>query len=155
MNRCFPRTSSSSRHGRTCRAVCLYECDDGGQDWRTVQISAMILPSTTYPYIREPLPATDVCTLMWLLPGMGANVNSQGTPLNEAFPTPWSHTRVRSLVRMDSIVSLKIRLSVKTLQCTVSWPIYESRILPFVIPCCMFANHTGKVVHWARFPLTP
>lgn len=40
---------------------------------------------------------------------------SQGTSLDETLPTSWSHTRVWALVGMDSVMSLKVGFSIKTL----------------------------------------
>ena len=52
---------------------------------------------------------------MWLLPRMGPNVYGQGAPLNEALSTAPLITSVRSLVGMDAIVSLQIRLAIEAL----------------------------------------
>jgi hypothetical protein len=71
-------------------------------------------------YIREALSTANVLTLMWFFTSVGANMNGQRTPLNEAFATAWSHARVGALICVDSIMSLKIGLSVKTLDGDVS-----------------------------------
>ncbi len=52
---------------------------------------------------------------MWLLSGVGADVNSQGTSLDEALTTRLSQTREWSLVDVDAVMSLQIGLSVERL----------------------------------------
>jgi hypothetical protein len=56
-----------------------------------------------------------VLALVWLLSGVGANMNSQGTSLDEALATSWGQTRVWSLVGVDAVMSLQIGLSVERL----------------------------------------
>jgi hypothetical protein len=46
---------------------------------------------------------------------VSSNVYGQGTSLNEALATAWCHTRVRTLICMNTIMSLEIRLSVEAL----------------------------------------
>jgi hypothetical protein len=64
--------------------------------------------------IREPLSTPNVLALMWLFTSVSTDVNSQRTPLNEALAATWGHARVRSLICVDSIMSLEIRFSVET-----------------------------------------
>ena len=40
-------------------------------------------------YIGEPLAATHVLTLVWLLAGVCPDVDGEGTTLDEALATPW------------------------------------------------------------------
>lgn len=46
---------------------------------------------------------------------MGADVNGQGTALDEALTASWDGARVGTLVGVNSVVSLKIRLAVEAL----------------------------------------
>lgn len=46
---------------------------------------------------------------------MGADVNGQGTALDEALTASWDGARVGTLVGVDSVVSLKVRLAVEAL----------------------------------------
>jgi len=66
-------------------------------------------------YIRESLSTPDMLALMRLFSGMGSDVNRQSTSLNEAFPAARCHARVRSFIRVNPIVSLKIGLPIEAL----------------------------------------
>jgi hypothetical protein len=52
---------------------------------------------------------------MRLLPSVSANVNAQGTALDEALATTWNRARVWALVRVYPVVSLQVWFAVKTL----------------------------------------
>jgi hypothetical protein len=70
---------------------------------------------SVFPYIGETFATTDMLAVVRLLTRVGSNMNCQSTPLDEALAATWSHARIWSLVRMNSIMSLKIRLPVETL----------------------------------------
>lgn len=103
-------TFSNNRHGHICTVASLCECGDGVPDSTTI----IMLESLRFDfsggevYIREPLSASNVHTLMGLLASMGPNMDSESTPLNETFSTPGGHARIRALVGVNSIMSLKI-----------------------------------------------
>jgi hypothetical protein len=88
--------------------------------------AAHFLDRLIVSYIREPLSTPNVLALMRLLACMGTYMNCQGTSLDEAFPTSWSHTRVWTLIGVDSVMSLKVRLSVKTL-CGVRYMFWHGK----------------------------
>ena len=46
---------------------------------------------------------------------MGADVDGQGAALDEALTAPWDGARVGTLVCVDSVVSLQVRLAVEAL----------------------------------------
>lgn len=81
--------------------------------------------------------------LMWFLASMGANVNSESTPLDEALSTPGSHTRVGPFIGVYAIMSLQIRLPVEALRYYISGPVQSGR--KHYVPCCISASHTGRI----------
>lgn len=85
-----------------------------------VLVAARFVYISMLSYIRESFTTADVHALMGFLPGVGANVDGESTPLNETLTTPWSHTRVWSLVGMNSVVSLQVRLPVEALDWLIS-----------------------------------
>lgn len=66
-------------------------------------------------YIREAFAAAKVLTLVRLLTGVSANVDSEGAALDEALATAGDRARVGALVGVDSVMALKIRLAVEAL----------------------------------------
>jgi hypothetical protein len=62
-------------------------------------------------------------TLVWFLASMGPDMNSKSAPLNEALAAARSHTRVRPLIGVDTIMPLEVRLAVKTLGYSISGPV--------------------------------
>lgn len=91
-------------------------------------------------YIGESFLAGHMLALMWFLAGMGANVNCESTPLDEALSTPRSHTRVGPIIGVYAIMSLQIGLAVEALRSHISGPVQcESK---YCVPYCMSASHT-------------
>lgn len=70
-------------------------------------------------YIREALAAGHVLTLMGLLAGVSTDMYSQSAPLNEAFAAAGNSASVRTLVSVNLVVALKVRLAVEALLCQV------------------------------------
>lgn len=66
-------------------------------------------------YVGEALAAAHVLALMRLLAGVSADVDSQGASLDEALATARNRARVGTLVGVDSVMALKIRLAVEAL----------------------------------------
>jgi len=75
----------------------------------------MLLLRFIFPHIRKTFPAADVLALMRFLACMSANMDGESTPLDEAFTTSRCHTRIWPLIRVYSVMPLKIRLSVEAL----------------------------------------
>lgn len=86
--------------------------------------------------------------LVRLLASMCPNMNCESTPLNEALTAAWCHTGVRPLIGVDAIMPLKVRLAVKALKYHISGSVGSYR--NSLLPCCMFASHTGRVSHSAH-----
>jgi hypothetical protein len=76
-------------------------------------------------------------TLVWFLASMGPNMNSESTPLNEALATARSHTRVRPLIGVDTIMPLEVRLAVKALGYYISGPVNHiaSKCFRYLVAC--------------------
>jgi hypothetical protein len=66
-------------------------------------------------HIGEPLAAANVLALMGLLARVCADVHGQGTPLDEALATSRGCTSVRTLVCVNAVVPLQVRLAVEAL----------------------------------------
>jgi hypothetical protein len=67
-----------------------------------------VTDSGRWSYIREALAAANVLALVRLLTSVSANVNSQGTALDEALATARNGARVWALVRVYSVMSLEV-----------------------------------------------
>ena len=80
-----------------------------------LMLAKIMLTGSTFPHIRESLPTANVLALMRFLACMSANVDSESTSLDEAFSTSRCHTRIWPLIRVNSVMSLKIRLPVEAL----------------------------------------
>lgn len=116
-------TSSGNRHGRICTVSCQYGSCGGARDsMTTTKVSPWIdrehKIATSHAgstHVGETLSTPKVGALMGLLARVGADVDGKCAPLDEALPAPRSHTRVRSLIGVYSVVSLQVRLSVEAL----------------------------------------
>ena len=118
----FKQPSWAHLYGRF--PVCMRRWRARLEDWANISHTRFV--PFDFTYVREPLSTADMRTLMGLLSGVSPNVNCQGTSLNKALSTPRCHTRVGSLIRMDSIVTLKIRLPVKALHEVLAGTIFSS-----------------------------
>lgn len=65
--------------------------------------------------IGESLATANMLALVRLLARMCTDVDREGAPLNETLSTSSRRARVGTLVGVDSIMSLKVRLAVKAL----------------------------------------
>lgn len=111
------QTSLGNRHEHTCRVAFPCEYVDVERDSKTkIYISNQTKRFwASNPYVGEPFSAADMLALVRLLASMGSDVNCQGTSLDEALPTSGCHARVWTLIGVDSIMSLEIRLPVEAL----------------------------------------
>jgi hypothetical protein len=100
-------------------SLCGY--GDGAQGLTTTR---MLVQRTAdnyiSPYIREPFSTSYMLALVGFFAGMSTDVNGEGAPLDETLSTTWRHARVRSLICMDAVVSLEVRLSVEALEYLIS-----------------------------------
>ena len=92
-------------------------------------------------YIRETLSAVNLLALVWLLSSVCSNMNGQGTFLDEALSAFRNRACVRSLIRVGSIMSLQITLTVEAL-CQLLARDWKSEGEDEV-PLCMIANRIG------------
>jgi hypothetical protein len=92
-------------------------------------------------YIRETLSAANMLALVRLLSSVCSNMNGQGTSLDKALSAFRNGACVRSLIRVDSIMSLQITLTVEALS-QLSARDWNSQGEDEV-PLCMIANRTG------------
>lgn len=110
------QTSLGIRHEHTCRVAfpCEYVDDERDSKTGTYQQPNQKFRASK-SYIGEPFSTANVLALVRFLASMGSDVNSQGTSLDEALPTTLCHARVWTLIRVDSVMSLKIRFPVEAL----------------------------------------
>lgn len=80
-------------------------------------------------------------TCVWLLAGVGASVDGKSTTLDEASAAASNTTCVRTFVRVNSIMSLKIRLSFEALHDVLAEMI-SSRVSG--VPCYRDTSRRGK-----------
>ena len=66
-------------------------------------------------YIRESFATRHMLALVWFLPSVRPNVNSESAPLDEALAAPGSHTGVGTFIGVYAIMSLKVRFAVEAL----------------------------------------
>jgi hypothetical protein len=66
-------------------------------------------------YIRETLSAANILALERFLSSVCLNMNGQGTSLDEALSAFRNRAYVRSLIRVDSIMSLQVTLTIEAL----------------------------------------
>lgn len=69
-----------------------------------------------FTYVGEALSTAHVLALVGLFARMGANMHRQGTALNEALAAVRFTTGIRTLVGVNAIMPLKIRLSIEALK---------------------------------------
>jgi hypothetical protein len=92
-------------------------------------------------YIRETLSAIIMLALVRLFSGMCSDMNGQGTFLDEVLSASRDRACVRPLIRVDSIMSLQISLTVETL-CQLSARDWDSEGEDDIL-LCRIANHIG------------
>lgn len=66
-------------------------------------------------YVRKAFAASNMLALVRLLTSVCSDVNSQGASLDEALATARGGARVRSLIGVNSIMSLQVRLAIEAL----------------------------------------
>lgn len=66
-------------------------------------------------HVRKALVTANMVTLVRLLSSVGSVVDSQSTLLNKTFPAFSEGTLVRSLVRVNPVMSLQVRFAIEAL----------------------------------------
>ena len=111
----------------TCRAFSQCEYDDGEPDsMTTIRLVIRIVARLANPYIRELFPTSDMVAAVGFLASMSTDMNSKSAFLDKSLVTTRSHAGVRSLVRMDPIMSLEVRVSVEALEDPISHTLCHS-----------------------------
>ena len=115
-----PLTLSHTLESHTCTACCHCGCDDAVPDSTTRNTISMVfflraMVNGEAKYIGKTLAAAVMFATVRFFTRVSPDVHRQRTTLDEAFHTTSVTTVVRSFVGMDSIMSLEIRLPVKTL----------------------------------------
>jgi hypothetical protein len=103
-------------------------------------------------YIRETFSAVNLLALVRFLSSVCSNMNGQGTFLDEVLSASRNRACVRSLIRVDSIMSLQNTLAVEAL-CQLSARDWDSEGEDD-IPLCMIANRIGMDERLAVSQLT-
>jgi hypothetical protein len=92
--------------------------------------------------------------LVRLLTGVSADVDSQGTSLNEALATARGGTSIRPLICVNSIMSLQVRLAVEALS-SKRQPTKASKGAIVNQPWCIVPSRTEKGGPWAHSQPAP
>ena len=102
----------------TCMVACQCEFGDVVQDLKTAQRLVSIsdhIVDAVLTHVRESLATSFDLTYVWLFTRVGSMVDGQGTPLDEALTATGYLTAIRSLIGVNAIMSLQVRLAIESL----------------------------------------